>query len=91
MIKSAIGDLTLRKVEEEDKSTVIHIKQEAARWLENKGIHQWAGILIYSKKENDSLSSISIRLCWRMICTTFLLPTRSLCSARCSLRGRCRE
>ena len=45
MIKSIIGDLTIRKVEEEDKSTVIHIKQEAARWLENKGIHQWAGIL----------------------------------------------
>ncbi len=46
MIKSIIGDLTIRKVEEEDKSTVIHIKQEAARWLENKGIHQWAGILM---------------------------------------------
>jgi GNAT superfamily N-acetyltransferase len=46
IIKSNIGDLTIRKAEIQDKPTVIHIKQEAARWLENKGIHQWAGILM---------------------------------------------
>src|SRR5580692_3286435 len=46
MIKTTIGDLTIRKIEAEDKATVIHIKQEAARWLENKGISQWAGILM---------------------------------------------
>jgi ribosomal protein S18 acetylase RimI-like enzyme len=46
MIKSNIGDLTIRKAEDADKSMVIHIKQEAARWLENRGIPQWAGILM---------------------------------------------
>ena len=45
-IQTAIGDLTLRQAEEGDKSLVIHIKQDAASWLEGKGIHQWAGILM---------------------------------------------
>lgn len=45
-IKTSIGDLTLRQAEESDKSLIIHIKQDAASWLESKGIHQWAGILM---------------------------------------------
>lgn len=45
-LKTSIGDLTIRRAEETDKSLVIHIKQDAASWLESKGIHQWAGILM---------------------------------------------
>ncbi len=46
MIPTSIGDVTLRQAVESDKSLVIHIKQDAASWLESKGIHQWAGILM---------------------------------------------
>ncbi len=45
-LKTSIGDLTIRQAEDGDKSLIIHIKQDAASWLENKGIHQWAGILM---------------------------------------------
>ena len=46
VIQTQIGDLSLRRAGEEDKSLVLHIKQEAASWLETQGIHQWAGILM---------------------------------------------
>ena len=45
-MKTSIGDLALRQAGEGDKSLVLHIKQDAASWLESKGIHQWAGILM---------------------------------------------
>jgi|SRR5581483_202912 len=45
-IKTQIGDLSVRQAGEADKSLVLHIKQEAATWLEDKGIFQWAGILM---------------------------------------------
>lgn len=45
-VKTSIGDLIIRQAGEGDKSLVIHIKQDAASWLENRGIHQWAGILM---------------------------------------------
>ena len=46
IINTQIGDLTIRPASDEDKSLVLHIKQEAATWLEEKGIYQWAGILM---------------------------------------------
>jgi ribosomal protein S18 acetylase RimI-like enzyme len=45
-IKTQIGELVIRRAGDEDKSLVLHLKQEAASWLESKGIHQWAGILM---------------------------------------------
>lgn len=45
-VKTSVGDLTIRQAGEGDKSLIIHIKQDAASWLESKGIHQWAGILM---------------------------------------------
>lgn len=46
VLKTQIGDLVIRQAGDEDRSLVLHIKQEAATWLEEKGIYQWAGILM---------------------------------------------
>ncbi len=45
-IQTQLGSLTLRKAGPSEKALVLGIKQDAARWLEAKGIHQWAGILM---------------------------------------------
>lgn len=45
-IQTQLGNLVVRKAEPSEKAMVLAIKQDAARWLEAKGIHQWAGILM---------------------------------------------
>lgn len=45
-LQTQIGELTIRRAKSSEKNVVLAIKQDAARWLENKGIHQWAGILM---------------------------------------------
>ncbi len=45
-LQTQIGNLLVRKASSAEKAVVLGIKQDAARWLEAKGIHQWAGILM---------------------------------------------
>jgi len=45
-LQTKIGLLELRRARPDEEGVVLGVKQDAARWLENKGIHQWAGILM---------------------------------------------
>ncbi len=50
-LQTQIGPLEIRRAGLEEEGLVLHLKQDAARWLENKGIHQWAGILMSQKED----------------------------------------
>jgi len=45
IIATSIGDLSIRKAQPGEETSVLSLMREAALWLQEKGIPQWQGVL----------------------------------------------